>query len=223
MARRSWRSIERLAARELGPAWRAYPGHDGELRPLLRARAAVRPAAFGSGRLLVAGLIPNLVPMLAALAFMGWAGITLRIGTAMVLAIALGIAVDDTIHFLVRLREEMARGRRPRAAVHRTLHATGPPMLYTTLALAAGFLSMLSNDLLAIRDMGLVGAVTLAAALVADLVLAPALYLLAAGPIGWRRTARPAPRSRGADRAMAGTLRMEGRQRERLSPAGPRS
>ena len=96
----------------------------------------------------------------------------------MVLAIALGIAVDDTIHLLVRLREAARRpAATPETAVSQTLQETGRPILYTSIVLVAGFLSMATNDLLAIRDMGLLAAGTLAIALLADLYLAPAVYL----------------------------------------------
>ncbi len=129
-------------------------------------------------RMFFISLVPNLVPTVVALGFMALAGIRLRIGTAMILAIALGIAVDDTIHFLLRLRNES--GRAPVDAVKNSLRHSGKAIVLTTVILVGGFLSMLSNDLIAIRDMGLVAAVTVAAALIADLILAPALYLLSA-------------------------------------------
>ena len=132
-------------------------------------------------RLFLVSLLPNLLPMLAALAFMAAVGISVRIGTAMILAIALGIAIDDTIHLMIHLREHNAAGKDPREIVWRTLAQTGKAILYTSVVLVIGFGSMISNELIAIQDMGIVAAVTIIIALIADLYLAPALYLLSFG------------------------------------------
>jgi uncharacterized protein len=145
---------------------------------------AVLAGALRSRRLFAAAILPNLLPMLAALAFMGWAGITLRIGTTLVLAIVLAIAVDDTIHMLLRLDAERRRGATAEQAVAIALRETGAALVVTTLALAAGFLSTQANELAAIRDMGLVAAVALLAALLADLLVAPALFVAFERPRG---------------------------------------
>jgi predicted RND superfamily exporter protein len=129
-------------------------------------------------RLFFVGILPNLLPMILALGFMAMTGITVRIGTAMVLAIALGIAIDDTVHFLVGLREATNRGANPANAVRQAMTKAGSGIVYTTVVLVLGFLSMLFNELLAIRDMGLVAAVTIVVALAADLLFAPALYVV---------------------------------------------
>lgn len=188
------RALRETAARELGPGyearvvgewWLAQRGMDNILRDMLVSFTTscllvvpLMALALRRPRLIVLSVLPNVLPMLFALAFMVWAGITLRIGTAMILAIALGIAVDDTTHMLVRLKEEAARSSTPERAVRAALRKTGRAMLYTTVVLVLGFLSMLSNDLAAIREMGLVAGVTLGVAFLLDLFLAPALYLL---------------------------------------------
>jgi predicted RND superfamily exporter protein len=130
-----------------------------------------------SRRLFLVSLLPNLLPMFAALVFMAMTGIPLRIGTALVLAIALGIAVDDTVHLMVRLKREDLR-LPAGEAVLRAIADVGPAMICTTVVLMLGFLSMLWNDLLALRDMGMVGAFTLGVALLAELLLVPALFVL---------------------------------------------
>ena len=116
------------------------------------------------------------------LAFMGLAGITVRIGTAMILAIALGLATDDTIHLSVRVRDRVRRGNDRASAMTATLLRTGRPASFSSYVLIAGFASMMASSLLALRDMGLVAAFTMTFALVADLVLGPALYLLVGHP-----------------------------------------
>lgn len=187
--------LERLAAAHMGAEyrvrlvgqwWLAQRGMDHITRDMLASFSTscllilpLLALALRRVRLVVVAVLPNVLPMLFALAFMSWTGISLRIGTAMILAIALGIAIDDTIHFLVRLREESSRHDDPREAVRAAIAGVGGALVYTTIVLVLGFLSMLSNDLLAIRDMGMVAAATLTIALLADLILAPALFLLA--------------------------------------------
>lgn len=128
-------------------------------------------------RLFLISIVSNVLPLLFALGFAVWAGISFRIGTAMILAIALGIAVDDTIHFMTALQESERRHTQPWTVVEAALRRVARPMLYTSVVLVAGFLSMISNDLLAIRDMGVLASATLVMALLTDLYLIPALYL----------------------------------------------
>jgi predicted RND superfamily exporter protein len=190
------RSVEDLAARELGPQfrarvvgewWLAQKGLAGLLRDMLRSFATsivlivpLLALAAGSRRLLLVAIVPNIFPMFFALAFMAVTGIGVRVGTAMILAIALGIAVDDTIHLLVRLRREGRSGAAPEAALRHTLESTGTGVLYTTVVLVVGFLAMSLSPMLALREMGIVAAATLAAAFAADAYLVPALFILAA-------------------------------------------
>ena len=118
--------------------------------------------------------------MLFALAFSVWVGIPIRIGTAMVLAIAFGIAVDDTIHMMIRLKAEQRAGRGTVTAVMSTTEHTGVAILFSSVVLIAGFLTMVVNDLFAIRDMGILASATLFVAFLSDVYLAPALFLMTA-------------------------------------------
>jgi hypothetical protein len=129
-------------------------------------------------RLFFAAAITNLLPLFLPLAFMAAAGITLRIGTSVVLAIALGIAVDNTLHIIIRMRAQTEANHITGEPVDLTMRGTGRAVVFTTLALVGGFLSMMSNSMLAIRDMGLVAAVTIAGAMLADILFLPALYVL---------------------------------------------
>jgi predicted RND superfamily exporter protein len=180
------------ARRELGPDyriavvgqwWLAQEGMshilDDLFRSLLGSGLVILPLMAWVLRrwpLFVASLVPNVLPVLAALCFMVLAGISLRIGTAMILAGSLGIAFDDSIHFMLRLRRE-AVDKPPLAAAQAAIMHTGKAVTLTTLVLLAGFASMCLSELHAIRDMGLVSMVAFAAGFVADLYLAPALYL----------------------------------------------
>jgi hydrophobe/amphiphile efflux-3 (HAE3) family protein len=132
-------------------------------------------------RLFIAAAVANVLPLLLPLAFMAATGIVLRIGTAVVLAVALGIAVDNTLHIILRLRSQLDRNGDSLAQIHRDLHGTGRAVFFTTLAMVGGFLSMMSNDLRAIHDMGIVAAVAFAGALIADLLVLPAVYSAISG------------------------------------------
>lgn len=186
--------VERLAEETLGDDykaavvgqwWLAQQGMQLLLRDMLTSLATamliVGPLlwlALRDVRLFTAAALANLLPLLLPLAFMTASGISLRIGTAVVLAIALGIVVDNTLHIVLRLRAAIADYGADPARLDDMLRGTGRAIVFTTAALVAGFLSMLVNDLLAIRDMGLVAAVTIAGAMIADLLFLPAIYTL---------------------------------------------
>ncbi len=138
--------------------------------------------ALRDARLFIAAVVANALPLLVPLAFMALAGMTLRIGTAVVLALALGIVVDNTLHIILRLRAALEAHDDVSSALNRGLRGTGRAVLFTTIVLAGGFLSMLSNDLLAIRDMGIVAAITIVVAMLADLLLLPAVYAVCRQP-----------------------------------------
>ena len=145
--------------------------------------------AIRDRRLFLAAIPPTVLPILATLGFMGLCHITVRIGTAMILAIALGLAADDTVHLSVRIRDRVRAGSDPASAVSATLLRTGRPCSFSSYVLIAGFGSMLASSLVALREMGLVAMFTMAFTLATDVVLAPALYLL----LRPRRVAAPVP------------------------------
>jgi predicted RND superfamily exporter protein/long-subunit acyl-CoA synthetase (AMP-forming) len=129
-------------------------------------------------KLFLAAIPPTLLPIAATLGFMGLAHITVRIGTAMILAIALGLAADDTVHLSVRIRDRVRAGCDVASAVSATLLRTGRPCSFSSYVLIAGFGSMTVSSLLALRAMGVIAMFTMAFALASDLVLGPAIYLL---------------------------------------------
>lgn len=136
-------------------------------------------ALLRSLRLALISLVPNLIPMLAALGMMGWAGIALAPTTSLVFAVAFGIAVDDTIHFLAHYRRSLGRGASPQAAVADAMRLAGRPIIWTSLVLVVGFCVLLASSFLGNVYFGLITAATLAAALVADLLVLPALLVVA--------------------------------------------
>lgn len=121
--------------------------------------------------------VPDILPILVALGVNGWAGITLRIGIVMIYCLGLGLAVDNAIHFLTRLREERAAhgGARPVELLRRTLAGVGPAMATTTAVLAIGALCYLPSGFRSLHDLGILLTVVVVTALLADLALLPLL------------------------------------------------
>jgi hypothetical protein len=123
-------------------------------------------------------MIPNLLPIVMTLGFMGWAGIRLDAFTLLIGSIALGLAVDDTIHFFHHYRRNLTLGADSRQAVHATLVTTGRAMLFTTLVLVTGFWLFMFATLNNLFYFGLLTGLSLSVALLADVLLAPALLEL---------------------------------------------
>lgn len=133
--------------------------------------------AFRSLRLAVLTIIPNLVPLIVTMAFMGMARIDLRISSSIVFAIVYGIAIDDTVHFLARYQEERNGGAQERAAVIRTTATTGRAMVLMAFVLALGFSILTLSQFQPNRVLGLLMVVTVTTGVVADLMLLPALLV----------------------------------------------
>lgn len=133
---------------------------------------------LGSARYALLSLVPNLLPIVFALGTMGWLDLALDPATVMIAGVALGIAVDDAIHFLACYRRERRAGRDRERAVEETLHAVGRPMVITSLVAALGFLVLGFSDFVPLIHFGLLTALTMVAALLGDLVLLPALLVL---------------------------------------------
>lgn len=138
---------------------------------------ALMTLLFRSLRVGLMSMIPNTLPLLCTLGFIGYVGIPLRISTVIIFCVSLGIAVDDTIHFLARLREEQGRTRVFEEALQRTMKGTGRAILLTTILLVTGFLVLIASDFVAVHEMGILGAFTLTMALLGDLIVLPLLLI----------------------------------------------
>jgi uncharacterized protein len=128
-----------------------------------------------SVRIAALAIIANLLPILVFFGVMGWFGILLNLGTSLIAAIALGIAVDSTIHYMSRLQLEVQGESDQEAAIVRALKTVGVPIVFTTVALLLGFLTFGFSSFVPIQNFGILSAVTMAGALVANLILLPAL------------------------------------------------
>ena len=130
---------------------------------------------FLSLRIGFLAVVPNVLPILIFFGVMGWLGIHLNLGTSLIAAIALGIAIDSTIHYMARLNLELRGETDQQQAITRALRRVGAPIIYTTVALFLGFLTFAFSSFVPIQDFGKLSSVTMATALGANLVLLPAL------------------------------------------------
>jgi predicted RND superfamily exporter protein len=138
-------------------------------------------------------MVPNAVALVLLFGAMGHWGVLLDFGSAIVAPIAIGIAADDTIHFLTAYSRERRLGLEPTAALHRAIAGVGEAVIATAIALALGFLSLISSPIGSIASLGVLAAISIVGATLADLLVLPALIALVAGS----RAGAPAPRALG--------------------------
>ena len=133
---------------------------------------------FRANSILFISLITNLVPIFTILGLLAWLGISIRPPTAMTFAVALGIAVDDSLHFLLRYKKELSKGLSRLEAIQSTIINTGSALMITTTVLVAGFSVLLFSAFLPTYQFGLLAAAMIGTALICDLTLLPALCLV---------------------------------------------
>ncbi|MDP6978498.1 MAG: MMPL family transporter [Myxococcota bacterium] len=132
---------------------------------------------IGKVRVGLLAMIPNLTPVLLALGIMGWADIPLDAFTLLVGSIAMGLAVDDTIHFMHNFRRYFDEAANVEVAVRKTLETTGQALLFTSIVLSLGFAIYTQAYLTNLFYFGLLTSLTIVFAFLADIVLAPALLV----------------------------------------------
>jgi predicted RND superfamily exporter protein len=133
---------------------------------------------YRSFKIMLIALVPNVIPLIMLAAILGFFGIQLKVSTAIIFTISFGIAVDDTIHFMSKLRLELNKGQSLLYAIKRTYISTGKAIVLTTLILCSGFLLLIFSDFLGTFYVGVLISLTLFFALLADLLLLPVLLLL---------------------------------------------
>jgi predicted RND superfamily exporter protein len=130
---------------------------------------------FLSIRVGLLSLVPNIVPIAMLFGIMGWFGVSLNVSTSMIAAIAIGIAVDDTIHFLNTFNGELRNRGNQEEAVVGTMRVVGQPIVFTSVALAVGFLILPLSNFQPIKDFGILSATVMVLALFGDLFVLPAV------------------------------------------------
>jgi predicted RND superfamily exporter protein len=133
---------------------------------------------IGNVRIGLCSMAPNFLPIVCGLGLMKITGIPLDYSTIMVGGIAIGLAVDDTVHFMHNFRRYYNQSGDPREAVRQTMLTTGRAMLFTTIILASGFFILLLAELKSTINFGIITGFTISMALLADFLLAPAMMVL---------------------------------------------
>jgi uncharacterized protein len=131
---------------------------------------------FRSFPILVCSLIPNIVPLFITAGIMGWTGISLKPSTVLVFSVALGIAIDVTIRFLVNYKQELPHlNYQVNTTLVQTIKHTGISIIYTSLVLVAGFIIFCFSDFGGTKALGWLTSITLVVSTLTNLVLLPAL------------------------------------------------
>ncbi|MCB0221470.1 MAG: MMPL family transporter, partial [Chrysiogenetes bacterium] len=137
--------------------------------------------ALGSPRWALLSVIPNIFPVIWVLGLMGFTGIPLDVGTVLVAGITIGIAVDDSIHFLSRYSQARKRGLGAQDAIAHVLRHSGRAIVFTSVILAGGFWMLVFAQFKPTAYLGLISGVTIVFALLADLLVLPAILYLVDG------------------------------------------
>ena len=187
--------MNEIAGRHLSMVDSPYTGHvvTGLIPVFLRTQEAVLESliySFGMAFLLIAvvmmvllrspgsgflTMLPNLMPVILIFGAISWFGLRVDIGTMITASVALGIAVDGTLHLITWFKQLVSEGMPVEEAVGKSLEHCGPAMWQTSLAIGLGMLALLFADLLLVSRFGLIMFLLIFAALVADVVFLPAL------------------------------------------------
>ena len=133
---------------------------------------------FRDFKLTLIALTVNVIPIGMVFGFMGWLHIPLDIMTITIAAIAMGIGIDDTVHYIHRFKVEFAKDNRYYFSMHRTNNSIGNALYFTTLVIVIGFSILTLSNLIPTIYFGLLTMLVMIAALISDLILLPKLLLL---------------------------------------------
>jgi len=140
--------------------------------------ASIMSFLFSSFRMVLVSLTPNLIPLITTAGLMGYFNIPIKPSTILIFSIAFGITVDDTIHFLAKYRQELKYHKwNIKEATHIALRETGGSMIYTSIILFFGFGVFTASSFGGTVALGTLVSLTLAVAVLADLIILPSLLL----------------------------------------------
>jgi len=143
---------------------------------------------IGNWKLGLVSMIPNFLPILTTMGIMGLLNIPLDINSLMIGSIAIGIVVDDTVHFIYNFQKYYERTSNPYEAVRETLLGTGRALLITSLVLCTGFFILMFASLNHLVNFGFFTGITILIALAADFFLMPAIMVLMHTPMDMSHT-----------------------------------
>lgn len=131
--------------------------------------------ATRSWRLAIIAIVPNLLPIGMVLGALGWAGIAINMGVALIAAVSVGLSIDSTLHYLEVYRRGTRQGGSSREALFAAQHRAGVASCFATVALSGGFLTMIASEFLPTVYFGVLVCVAMLGGLVGNLVVLPAL------------------------------------------------
>ena len=133
---------------------------------------------IGDWKIGLLSMIPNLLPIIITMGLMGLSGNPLDLNSIMIGSIALGVVVDDTVHFMYNFQKYYTRTLDPYDAVRQTLLGTGRALLITSLVLSTGFFILMFASLNHLIRFGFFTGIAILIALLADFLLVPAMMVL---------------------------------------------
>jgi hypothetical protein len=134
--------------------------------------------AFRSPVLALIALVPNTVPILIVLGLMGWLGLRINLGAAMIAAVSMGLSVDSSIHYITSYRRALRDGKSVQDAINTVQHTVGRAMVFSTLALVVGFSVLCTSQFVPTVYFGFLVGLSLLGGLAGNLVVLPLLLSL---------------------------------------------
>lgn len=132
---------------------------------------------FRSFRMVLITMVPNVFPLIFTAAIMGFIGVPIKPSTILIFSIALGISIDDAIHFLAKYRQELKSGKSIKDSAIDSIKEVGVSMIYTSIVLFAGFSVFIFSDFGGTKALGVLLSITLAVAMICNLVILPTLLM----------------------------------------------
>lgn len=125
-----------------------------------------------------AAILPNALPSLCILGTMGWLGMRVNLGAAMIAAVSMGLSVDSSLHYLIRIQQELSKGKSIQAARQAAQSDIGLAMILSTFALVIGLGALAVSDFLPTVAFGVCAALSMLGGLVGNLIILPATLSL---------------------------------------------
>jgi predicted RND superfamily exporter protein len=132
----------------------------------------------GNIKLAIVSMVPNLFPIVLTLGIMGWNNIPLDVSTIMIASITIGIAVDDTIHFIVWFKRNLSSGMNVQESLMKTFRDVGKPIAITSIVLFLGFFVLVLGSIKPTQAFGVLTALAMFFAVMSDLLILPALLMI---------------------------------------------
>lgn len=132
---------------------------------------------FKSKFFMLVSTIPNIAPLLIAIGATGWMGVNVDLGMAIVFVVIIGVAIDDTVHFLSKYNVAIQKGKSVVESIQESLLFGGNAIAITTVILVLGFGTFLFSDFALYFNFGLISSIALSSAMILDLLVLPAILI----------------------------------------------